>query len=61
MSELKRLRLPQVMEKTGWKKTAIYKYINAGQFPKPKKDGRISYWLSTEIDEWILKRSQTAP
>lgn len=54
MSELKRLRLPQITEKTGWKRSTIYKKIKSGEFPKPKKDGRISYWLSTEIDEWIV-------
>lgn len=50
---LKRLRLPQVIEKTGCKKTAIYEKIRNGKFPKPRKDGRISYWISTEIDNWI--------
>lgn len=57
MSELKRLRLPQVIEKTGWKRPTIYKKIKDGEFPKPKKDGRISYWLSSEIDEWIINRT----
>lgn len=50
---LKRLRLPQVVEKTGVKKTTIYSKIKNGKFPKPRKDGKISYWISAEIDNWI--------
>lgn len=53
---LKRLRLPQVIEKTGYKKTEIYKKIKDGNFPKQRKDGRISYWISTEIDNWIASQ-----
>ena len=53
MSEIKRLRLPQLIEKTGLKKTAIYAKIKLGGFPPPHKDGRISYWLSTDVDNWI--------
>lgn len=56
MSELKRLRLPQVIEKTGWQRPTIYKKIKNGEFPEPKKDGRTSYWLSTDIDKWIVSR-----
>lgn len=55
MSELKRLRLPQIIDKVGLQKTAIYAKIKSGHFPKPKKDGKISYWLSTEVDDWIIK------
>lgn len=57
MNELKRLRLPQVIEKTGWKKTDIYDKIKKGEFPKQKKDGRTTYWLSTDIDDWIATRA----
>lgn len=60
MNELKRLRLPQIVEKTGWKRSTIYKKIKDGEFPEPKKDGRTSYWLSSEIDDWINNRVATA-
>lgn len=55
---MKRLRMPEVIEKTGWKKPTIYKYIKLGQFPEPMKDGRISYWFENEIDDWILQRAK---
>lgn len=57
MNEIKRLRMPQIIEKTGWKRPTIYKKIKHGEFPKPKKDGRTSYWLATDIDEWIISRA----
>ncbi|AKI27017.1 hypothetical protein [Moraxella phage Mcat2] len=57
MSSLKRLRLPQVIEKTGWQRATIYKKIKEGEFIPPKKDGRISYWLEQDIDNWILTRA----
>ncbi len=56
MNDIKRLRLPHVIEKTGWRRSTIYKKIKDGEFPKPKKDGVISYWLSTDIDRWIIDR-----
>lgn len=55
MTELKRLRLPQVIEKTGLKRPTIYKKIKDGVFPKQRKDGRISYWFEHEIDQYIQK------
>ncbi len=54
---LKRLRLPQVIEKTGWKRPTIYKKIAQGTFPKQRKDGRTSYWFEHEINDWIASRA----
>lgn len=56
-NELKRLRLPQVKEKTGWQRATIYKKIKNGEFPPPKKDGRTSYWFEHEINDWIASRA----
>lgn len=51
------LRLPQVREKVGLGKTAIYDKINEGAFPKPiKLGGRASGWLEDEVNEWINKQ-----
>lgn len=57
MNNLKRLRLPEVAEKVGWKRPTIYKKIKAGEFPAPRKDGKMSYWLEHEINDWIAKRT----
>lgn len=50
---MKRLRLPSVIDKVGLAKATIYLKIKNNQFPKPRKDGRVSYWLESDIDEWI--------
>ncbi|ECG4949224.1 TPA: AlpA family transcriptional regulator [Salmonella enterica] len=48
------LRLPQVLDKTGLKRSQVYTYMKTGDFPKSVKIGPASVaWLESEIDEWI--------
>lgn len=48
------LRLAQVIDKTGLKRSQIYAYMKTGDFPKSVKIGMSSVaWLESEIDEWI--------
>ncbi|HAT6805123.1 TPA: AlpA family phage regulatory protein [Citrobacter freundii] len=48
------LRLHQVMEKTGLKRSQVYSYMKTGDFPKSIKIGPASVaWLESDIDEWI--------
>ncbi|AUQ24939.1 AlpA family transcriptional regulator [Dickeya zeae] len=48
------LRLRQVEEKTGLKRSQIYLYMKYGTFPASIKIGPASVaWLESEIDEWI--------
>ncbi|HDK6220022.1 TPA: AlpA family transcriptional regulator [Klebsiella quasipneumoniae] len=48
------LRLKQVVEKTGLKRSQIYLYMKTGRFPHSIKIGPASVaWLESEIDEWI--------
>lgn len=48
------LRLAQVIEKTGIKRSQIYSYMKMGNFPKSVKIGPSSVaWLESEIDDWI--------
>ena len=59
MAEILRrfLRLKQVTEQVGLKKTAIHEKIKAGEFPKPYPLGaRAVGYLASEIDEWIEAR-----
>ena len=45
------LRLPEVIERTGLRRTSIYDRINAGLLPPPVKLGpRASAWPADEID-----------
>lgn len=48
------LRLPAVMERTGFKRSQIYKLIQQGEFPAPITLGtRTSAWPSDDIDRWV--------
>ena len=54
---MKVMRLPEVIEKTGLKRTSVYKLIGEGKFPKPINLGnRCVGWVSEEIDAWIMER-----
>ena len=53
------LRLPQVEEKVGLKKSAILDAVNRGEFPAPFKllpNGRAVAWSEAEIDEYLAER-----
>ncbi|MGG8096817.1 AlpA family transcriptional regulator [Klebsiella aerogenes] len=55
MTERKRfIRLPEVLERTGFSKAWIYRLISRGQFPAPIKLGyRAIRFVESEVDEWI--------
>lgn len=51
------LRMPEVEERTGYKRPTIYKFIKAGIFPKQVPLGlRAVGWVESEIDEWIQSK-----
>ena len=53
----KLLRLPEVISRTGYKRSNIYQLMNLGDFPKSVHLGpRAVAWLSSEIDQWIDDR-----
>lgn len=56
-SELKILRMSDVVTKTGFSKSWIYELIRQGDFPSPKKIGsRAVGFNSAEVDAWITER-----
>ncbi|AAS61876.1 putative transcriptional regulator [Yersinia pestis CO92] len=57
MTSYQLLRLRQVEQKTGLKRSQIYLYMKEGAFPRSIKIGPASVaWLESEIDEWINKK-----
>jgi len=48
--------LKEVCRAVGFKKTAIYKWMNAGMFPKSIKIGSSVRWVSTEIEAWMVEK-----
>jgi len=58
MEKLKKfIRLPEVISRTGYKRTSIYEKISDGSFPAPVKLGpRAVAWVSEEIEKWMDAR-----
>ena len=54
---MKLLRLPQVMERVGYRRSKIYALVNSGDFPKPVSIGpRAVGFVESEVDSWISER-----
>ena len=51
------LRLPEVINRVGLKRAAIYLYVKQGQFPKQVNLGlRAVGWIEHEVDAWVAAR-----
>lgn len=55
------LRLKEVMARVGLRVTTIYRYMARGAFPRPRKFGRSSLWVTAEVNDWIAKRTAGVP
>jgi predicted DNA-binding transcriptional regulator AlpA len=55
------LRLKDVMARVGLRVTTIYRYAATGGFPKPRKFGRASLWVTSEVNDWIAQRTAGVP
>lgn len=59
MPDNRLIRLPEVLEKVGVCRAKVYDMIKQGEFPKPRKIGRSSLWVNSEIDSWIDQTGTT--
>ena len=61
------IRLPEVLSRTGYGRTSIYRKIEDGDFPKSVKlggppidprvfDSRAVAWIEDEVEQWIESR-----
>ena len=55
------LRLKEVMARVGLRVNTIYRYVARGAFPRPRKFGRSSFWVSAEVNDWIAQRTAGVP
>lgn len=55
------IRLPEVLDMVGMRKTAVYDKIKDGSFPKPLKLGRMSGWLESDVQQWIMQQAGRMP
>jgi prophage regulatory protein len=58
------IRLPEVLSRTGYGRTSIYRKMGEGTFPKclklggpindqAKLDSRAIAWIEDEVDQWL--------
>lgn len=53
-SQMRLIRLPEVMARVGIKRSTIYQRMAEGRFPKGRSVGpKSTVWVEAEIDEWI--------
>lgn len=51
------LRLPQVIQRCGFSRSAIYKLVARNEFPRPINIGvRAVAWPEEEIERWLSER-----
>jgi prophage regulatory protein len=51
------IRLPEVIQRTGKKRSTIYQNVKNGQMPAPIKIGEKAVcWVESEIEDWIASR-----
>ena len=61
------IRLPEVLTRTGFGRTSIYRKMEEGSFPRSVKlggpledhnvfDSRAVAWIEDEVDQWIESR-----
>lgn len=60
MTKQKILRLPEVTERVGLKRTRIQELESEGRFPKRVKiSDRAIGWYETDISKWVADRRST--
>ena len=51
------IRLPTVLAKTGVSRATIYRLVERGDFPQPRRlSERTSVWDEAEVDGWLKAR-----
>ena len=51
------LRLPEVLARTGLSRSTIYVRLDQGRFPRPVSLGaRAVGWIEAEVDAWMRER-----
>ena len=51
------LRLPEVIQISGYRRSTIYEMIKSGKFPAPVHLGpRAVAWLESEVEAWMQDR-----
>lgn len=54
----RRIKIKEVCDMVALGKTKVYELIKQENFPAQRKQGRMSYWLLSEIQNWIKENAQ---
>ena len=46
------------LDKQSITRSYLYEMLNEGSFPKPKKFGRTSRWLKSDIEKWLKEQKE---
>ena len=46
------------LDKQNITRSYLYKMLNEGSFPKPKKFGRTSRWIKSDIEQWLKEQKE---
>lgn len=49
------LKLPEVLDRVKVCRSYLFKLIATGKFPPPKKCGRLSFWATADVDQYISR------
>lgn len=50
------LRLPDVLDRIGMKKSKLYDMVKKGEFPAPLKIGDTSVWPDSVVHKWQTEK-----
>ncbi len=56
MQTEKLLRMQEVMDRTGCKRSKLYDLVARGEFPKPVKIDSCAHWPESRVSAWIAQR-----
>jgi predicted DNA-binding transcriptional regulator AlpA len=55
------IRLPELLATTGESRTQCYENIASGLHPAPRKDGRASLWVASEVQAYVAAKIARLP
>ncbi|WP_198927605.1 helix-turn-helix transcriptional regulator [Agrobacterium radiobacter] len=53
------LRVKQVLERVPVARSTIWRMSESGEFPRSIKIGSATFWVESEVDEWMRERAQS--
>ncbi|WP_215314576.1 helix-turn-helix transcriptional regulator [Polynucleobacter paneuropaeus] len=60
-SEITLMRIPQILEVMPISKSKFWLMVQKGEFPKPIKIGRSSFWTIEQVQTFILDKAKQSP